>query len=530
MFWRLTNTHLGLSKAIRAAYTFICLNWSTEKDQIVLIGFSRGAFTVRCVAQFIEEVGLLTKSGLRHLPRLFKIWKNLNPDQDDEARHFLKKKCDDLVAWGELVNPEKENVRIEACAVWDTVSAVGFPMAAHLPQLPRLKYRTVDHKVPRKVIFAVQALALDEKRRHYKPMVWTNLEDPKNQTLTQCWFAGNHSDVGGGNKDMTLANVTLAWMIGQLTDKIDFNRDNIWAITTTRSWSRPSAVDDPSSTETFAPGIRLCQVVAKSPISSKLLRSRDSWGSFFQRRLGGSQSRKVHQADVHYSVHVFHHLGIARYAILDTRDQGLRSDAIAHLNFEGEILDKWAKHILCAHVNLKQTRDTPEQDALDPAKPLYQQRLKEKLLDDASYESLIPVSAILSSIHRIAKDCNNPDSNPLDSILGKEEERRQSANTRGQRAKSRSHENGTFKFECIDPIPTSYPESTPKPPELVFDPHRQILVLTRTFPLLMGRAHALPKLEQISITSRIGLFKQQNNSEILPCKNCARIWPQNMDE
>lgn len=194
----------------------------------------------------------------------------MSPSSADERRGILKRMCDDLVKWGELVDPEKEDVCTEACAVWDTVSAIGFPMAAHLPQLPRLKYRTVDHKVPRKVKFAIQALALDERRRHFKPMVWSPVEDRENQTLTQRWFAGNHSDVGGGNKDMTLADITLAWMIGQLTDKIDFNLDNIWAITTTRSWSRPSVFDDPPSAETYASGIRTCKVVAKSPISSKL--------------------------------------------------------------------------------------------------------------------------------------------------------------------------------------------------------------------------------------------------------------------
>jgi hypothetical protein len=101
-------------------------------------------------------------------------------------------------------------------------------------------------------------------------MVWSTVEDRENQTLTQRWFAGNHSDVGGGNKHITLANITLAWMIGQLTDKIDFNLDNIWAITTTRSWSRPYVFDNPSSAETYALGIRTCKLVAKSLISSKL--------------------------------------------------------------------------------------------------------------------------------------------------------------------------------------------------------------------------------------------------------------------
>jgi uncharacterized protein (DUF2235 family) len=64
---------------------------------MVLIGFSRGAFTVRCVAQLIEEVGLLNRSGLRHLPKLFRIWKSLSPSSADERRGILKGICDDLV-------------------------------------------------------------------------------------------------------------------------------------------------------------------------------------------------------------------------------------------------------------------------------------------------------------------------------------------------------------------------------------------------------------------------------------------------
>ncbi len=255
----------GLSKTIRAAYTFLCLNWSTEKDEIVLIGFSRGAFTVRCVAQFIQEVGLLTKTGLRHLPLLFKIWKKLEPGQGvGDAGEVLRKRCAALVEWKELV----QGVDIQACAVWDTVSAVGIPMARKIPRPPRRSYRTVGKTIPQNVKFAVQALALDERRRHYEPMVWETPTDPT-QKLSQCWFAGNHGDVGGGNKDMTLANITLAWMIGQLTDKIQFNRDNLWAITTTRSWSRPSAADNSEAPKTSGDE-RDCKVVATALVSSKL--------------------------------------------------------------------------------------------------------------------------------------------------------------------------------------------------------------------------------------------------------------------
>lgn len=96
---------LGLSKGIRAAYSFISLNWSGPEDEIVLIGFSRGAFTVRCVAQFIQEVGLLTKSGLRHLPKLFQIWRHLEPqDLEPKPRSknavLLANRCRELREWG----------------------------------------------------------------------------------------------------------------------------------------------------------------------------------------------------------------------------------------------------------------------------------------------------------------------------------------------------------------------------------------------------------------------------------------------
>lgn len=69
---------VGIGKDIRQAYSFICLNKSRSDDEVVLIGFSRGAFTVRCVAQFMHDVGLLTKSGLRHLPELYKLWKRVD--------------------------------------------------------------------------------------------------------------------------------------------------------------------------------------------------------------------------------------------------------------------------------------------------------------------------------------------------------------------------------------------------------------------------------------------------------------------
>lgn len=216
----------------------------------------RGAFTVRCVAQFINDVGILTKSGLRHLPKLFKAWSHLNSSDSQQVQAF-KDWCTEIKGWGELV---KETVEIKACAVWDTVKAI---KPSHYP--------AVDEIVPKNVKLAIQALALGEKRNLFSPMKWRLAADSQDQKLSQVWFAGNHSDVGGGNPDMTLANITLAWMIGQLTSQIHFSHDTLWSITTTREWSKPSAANvDEDLEDKQNKGFEQCKVVATAPISSEL--------------------------------------------------------------------------------------------------------------------------------------------------------------------------------------------------------------------------------------------------------------------
>jgi len=183
----------------------------------------------------MQEVGLLTKGGLRHLPRLFKMWKHKKLVGPCEKTRRLENRCREIAEWGELV---QTNVPIKACTVWDTVKAV---RKAH--------FATVGSIIPKNIKFAVQALALGEKRTKYTPMIWDDPAANTDQKLSQYWFAGNHSNVGGGNNDMTLANITLAWMIGQLTSEIQFNQRQIWAITTTREWSKPSPENDKEITK-----------------------------------------------------------------------------------------------------------------------------------------------------------------------------------------------------------------------------------------------------------------------------------------
>jgi hypothetical protein len=71
------------------------------------------------------------------------------------------------------------------------------------------------------VKIACQALAIDEQRAQFPATQWTS-EPAPGQTLTQVWFSGCHSDVGGGTPlggpvdgGTRLCDITLEWMVTQ---------------------------------------------------------------------------------------------------------------------------------------------------------------------------------------------------------------------------------------------------------------------------------------------------------------------------
>lgn len=61
-----------------------------DGDDIVLLGFSRGAFTARAVADMIASVGLLTYDGLDHFFDIFKDYQTMG-DKHRNADEFVFK-------------------------------------------------------------------------------------------------------------------------------------------------------------------------------------------------------------------------------------------------------------------------------------------------------------------------------------------------------------------------------------------------------------------------------------------------------
>jgi hypothetical protein len=124
------------------------------------------------------------------------------------------------------LRPVLHQVSIKALIVYDTVSALGLPNPFRTPPMS-----FVGKQVPGVVQHAFQALALNERRRAFEPVIWESFKDGSGnavRVMKQCWFLGCHADIGG-NGDAALGAVTLLWTIGLLRKhtKVTFDDNEI---------------------------------------------------------------------------------------------------------------------------------------------------------------------------------------------------------------------------------------------------------------------------------------------------------------
>jgi hypothetical protein len=195
-------TGMGISRNIQDAYRFLANNYS-EGDEIYLFGFSRGAYTARSFAGMIGSIGLMRKSDMDLLPKVYDYYRT-PPHKRSLSKHF------DMVAGLKRSFP-----KIQFLGVWDTVGALGLPVPG-LQHLSRRWVRFHDTHLGPHVLNAYHAVAIDERRRPFKPAMWTQLEGQLD--CQQVWFSGVHSNVGGGYADHGLSDTALMWLVNRARD------------------------------------------------------------------------------------------------------------------------------------------------------------------------------------------------------------------------------------------------------------------------------------------------------------------------
>lgn len=189
----------GIEDNIRVLYRFLIYNWEPG-DEIYMFGFSRGAFTVRTLAGFMNLVGLVDKDGDYFVPDLYACYEGNKRAGSAEWEFAFRK----------IKNP-RPCPPIKCIGVWDTVGSLGAPgLLGWFLNSGKYEYHNVG--ITSAMQNCYHAMAIDERRKPFKPTLW---ERPAgwNGTLEQAWFCGVHTNVGGSCKWDGLANEALHWMV-----------------------------------------------------------------------------------------------------------------------------------------------------------------------------------------------------------------------------------------------------------------------------------------------------------------------------
>ena len=230
----------GLKRNVIDLYKFLCRNYQPGVH-IYAFGFSRGAYTIRVLISLILTEGLVpyvseadlhmrSRDAYRSfraerfhtILRIETLFRKLR-----DAASSIADKLSGRAPYSKSVNTPVDSV--EFIGVWDTVAAYGLPIEEMTRGVSQwifplgLPERTLDSRVKR----ACHAIALDDERTTFHPVLWTeHTESPalpdangrrwlKDERISQVWFAGVHSNVGGGYPDDSLAHVPLYWIMNE---------------------------------------------------------------------------------------------------------------------------------------------------------------------------------------------------------------------------------------------------------------------------------------------------------------------------
>jgi uncharacterized protein (DUF2235 family) len=247
---------VGLSRNVVDLYVFLCRMYEPG-DRIYAFGFSRGAFTIRVLTGLVMCEGLLRYDGneadLRRLAldayRAYrgKSFKSGNPlvgllrGLRDTGLGLLNRALGrKTYAKARRVGEpgSRQPIEIEFLGLWDTVDAYGLPVDELTRAIDRVVWplEMRDYNLNPRVRRACHALALDDERNAFHPRLWNEVPDEgddrvhprtgvpdanrhtthiRDERISQVWFAGVHSNVGGGYANDGLAYVSLLWMLNE---------------------------------------------------------------------------------------------------------------------------------------------------------------------------------------------------------------------------------------------------------------------------------------------------------------------------
>jgi uncharacterized protein (DUF2235 family) len=174
--------------------------------QVYVFGFSRGAYTARAFCGMLYRVGLLRPGSDNLVPYAVRVYARRPGRDSDLARRE---------GWGRMdrfpegLSRRREGERLSFpvafLGLFDTVKGTGiigrdisWPYTNQLPNVGVVRH----------------AVSIDEARRPFRESLVPVPRDGGPPQVTEAWFAGVHSDVGGGfADDPELGNISMRWML-----------------------------------------------------------------------------------------------------------------------------------------------------------------------------------------------------------------------------------------------------------------------------------------------------------------------------
>jgi uncharacterized protein (DUF2235 family) len=212
---------LGLKKIIQEVYEYIVTDYASG-DELYIFGFSRGAYAARALAGLIGASGIQRKLDANVFELAWQHYR-VSPAVREQPQTAGMSDRKTLADYNALAAQQSfHDTRTITCVgVWETVGSYGIPAGIGLAPLAR--YFTLltlgfhDTSFGDHIKVGLHAVAVDEHRRPFVPTFWTipKGEEPKGH-VEQTWFAGAHSNVGGGYTDSGLSDQALIWMIARV--------------------------------------------------------------------------------------------------------------------------------------------------------------------------------------------------------------------------------------------------------------------------------------------------------------------------
>lgn len=223
----------GLKRNVLDLYKFACRNFHDKDDEIFGFGFSRGAFTMRVVVGLIMEQGIIQEPSEQELDRkaraAYRDFRRRNFHTKFRTERFFRWLRDLFLPRGYSRHDNFHGANVRFLGLWDTVAAYGMPVEEMTRGISDYIFPLLlpSFELDPRVKRACHALSIDDERTTFHPVLWDERAEPPlmpradgklylaDERISQVWFAGVHSNVGGGYPDDSLAYIPLTWIMNE---------------------------------------------------------------------------------------------------------------------------------------------------------------------------------------------------------------------------------------------------------------------------------------------------------------------------